>query len=419
MTGLINRREFERRVQRVILATRTEETRHALCFMDLDQFKIVNDTCGHVAGDELLRQIGVVLKRTVRRRDTIARLGGDEFAVLMEHCPPENALRVTNSLLEAVRQFQFGWKENTFKLGVSIGLVVIDADNTKNLTQILSDADVACYAAKGQGRNRVHVWQEKDTGIAQRHGQMQWVSRITKALDEDYFCLYAQPILDLNNAQKHYELLVRMLDEKGDIIPPGAFLPAAERYNLIVKLDRWVVQRAFLLLAEHPELAEASNFFAINLSAASLTDPATLELIVKWLKQYQLRAESICFEITETAAIANFDAAMQFMATLKYLGCRFSLDDFGSGLSSFAYLKNMPVSYLKIDGLFIKDIADDKVDFAMVKSINEIGQVMGVQTIAEFVENESIRSKIEEIGINYAQGYNIGEPFELTQLIKS
>ena len=418
LTGLINRREFERRLQQVISATRTPETQHVLCFMDLDQFKIVNDTCGHVAGDELLRQIGAVLKRTVRKRDTIARLGGDEFAVLMEHCPPENARKVANSLVEAVRGFQFRWKEHTFKLGISIGLIVIDGSNTKSLTQIFSDADLACYTAKDRGRNRVHVWREQDTGIAQRHSQVQWVNRINKGLDENHFCLYAQPILGLNNARKHYELLVRMLDEKGNVIPPGAFLPAAERHNLIVKLDRWIVQHAFALLAEHPLLIEASNFFAINLSAASLAEATTLELIVEWLEQYRLRSDTICFEITETAAIANFDAAMRFITTLKHRGCRFALDNFGSGLSSFTYLKNLPINYLKIDGMFIRNIANDKVDFAMVKSINEIGQIMGLETIAEFVENESIRSRVEEIGIDYAQGYQIGEPVELLRLIK-
>ena len=418
LTGLINRREFERLLQRVISTSKTAGTQHALCFMDMDQFKVINDTCGHIAGDELLRQIGVMLKRTVRKRDTIARLGGDEFAVLMEHCPPENAMRVANSLLEAVRGFQFGWKEYNFKLGISIGLVTID-NTIRSVTQLLSDADLACYMAKDQGRNRVHFYHEKDTGIIERHGQMQWVSRINKALDEDRFCLYAQPILSMNGAVKHYELLIRMLDERGNAILPGAFLPAAERYGLIVKLDHWIIKHAFSLLAQHPKLTEASNLYAINVSGPSLADPATLDLIVEWLNEYQLSGKNICFEITETAAITNLSAAKRFIETLKFLGCRFALDDFGSGLSSFAYLKKLPVNYLKIDGMFIRGIADEQVDFAMVKSINEIGQVMGMQTIAEFVENKSIKSKVEEIGINYAQGHEIGEPVELMRLIES
>ena len=418
LTGLINRSEFERRVQRVISASQTPETQHALCYMDLDQFKVVNDTCGHIAGDELLRQIGAVLKRTVRKRDTIARLGGDEFGVLMEHCPPENARKVADSLIKAVRGFQFGWQDHTFKLGISIGLIFIDDSNTKSLTRILSDADLACYTAKDRGRNQVHVRREKDIGLYQRHSQMQWASRIDKGLNEGNFCLYAQPILSLNGLRKYHELLVRMLDEQGKVIPPGAFLPAAERHNLIVKLDRWIVQHAFALLAEHPLLIEASNFFAINLSAASLSEAATLELIVEWLDRYQLRGGDICFEITEAAVIANFEAATRFITTLKQRGCRFALDNFGAGLSSFTYLKNLPIDYLKIDGLFIRNIADDKVDYAMVKSINEIGQTMGMETIAEFVENESIRSRVEEIGIDYAQGYEIGKPHELMRLIK-
>ena len=418
LTGLINRREFERRVQKVVTANGAAQARHALCYIDLDQFKVINDTCGHVAGDELLRQIGALLKQTVRKRDTVARFGGDEFAVLMEDCPPENAMQVANSLLEAVREFQFGWKEYNFRLGVSIGIVGIDG-TVSSLTQIFRDADLACYTAKDHGRDQIHFYHEKDSDIIERHGEMQWVSRINKALDEDCFCLYAQPIVCLSNAHKHYELLIRMIDEQGNIIPPERFLPAAERYDLIVKLDHWIIKHAFSLLARHPELTRASTLYAINLSGPSLAAPATLELILELLSSYQLDGGNICFEITETSAISNLSAAIRFIAKLKELGCRFSLDDFGAGLSSFAYLKNLPVNYLKIDGMFIRGIANKPVDFAMVKSINEIGQVMGMQTIAEFVENESIKSKVREIGINYAQGYGIGKPRALTELLES
>ena len=418
LTGLINRREFERRVQKVVTANGAAQARHALCYIDLDQFKVINDTCGHVAGDELLRQIGALLKQTVRKRDTVARFGGDEFTVLMEDCPPENAMQVANSLLEAVREFQFGWKEYNFKLGVSIGIVGIDS-SVRSLTQIFRDADLACYTAKDHGRDQVHFYHAKDSDIIERHGEMQWVSRINKALDEDCFCLYAQPIVCLSNAHKHYELLIRMIDEQGKIIPPERFLPAAERYDLIVKLDHWIIKHAFSLLAKHPELTRASTLYAINLSGPSLAAPATLELILELLERYRLDGGNICFEITETSAISNLSAAIRFIARLKALGCRFSLDDFGAGLSSFAYLKNLPVNYLKIDGMFIKGIANKPVDFAMVKSINEIGQVMGMQTIAEFVENESIKSKVAEIGINYAQGYGIGKPRALTELLES
>lgn len=417
LTGLINRREFERRAQKVVTAS-AQEARHALCYMDLDQFKIINDTCGHVAGDELLRQIGMLLKKTVRKRDTVARLGGDEFAVLMEDCPPKNALHVANSLLEAVRDFQFGWKGYNFRLGISIGIVGIDSA-VRSMTQIFRDADLACYTAKEHGRNQIHFYHEKDADIIERHGEMQWVSRINQALEEGRFCLYAQPILGLNNPHKHYELLLRMLDEQGEIIPPGAFLPAAERYDMIVKLDHWIIKHAFSLLAQHPTLTRDSTMYAINLSGPSLATPVTLELILELLKQYKLDSRNICFEVTETSAISNLSAALRFMTKLKGLGCRFSLDDFGAGLSSFAYLKNLPVNYLKIDGMFIKGIASKPVDFAMVKSINEIGQVMGMQTIAEFVENEAITARLEEIGVNYAQGYAIGKPAPLTELIEA
>ena len=417
LTGLINRREFERRVQKVVTAS-AQEARHALCYMDLDQFKVINDTCGHVAGDELLRQIGMLLKKTVRKRDTVARLGGDEFAVLMEDCPPKNALHVANSLLEAVRDFQFGWKGYNFRLGISIGIVGIDSA-VRSITQIFRDADLACYTAKEHGRNQIHFYHEKDADIIERHGEMQWVSRINQALEEGRFCLYAQPILGLNNPHKHYELLLRMLDEQGEIIPPGAFLPAAERYDMIVKLDHWIIKHAFSLLAQHPTLTRDSTMYAINLSGPSLATPVTLELILELLKQYKLDSRNICFEVTETSAISNLSAALRFITKLKGLGCRFSLDDFGAGLSSFAYLKNLPVNYLKIDGMFIKGIASKPVDFAMVKSINEIGQVMGMQTIAEFVENEAIKARLEEIGVNYAQGYAIGKPAPLTELIEA
>lgn len=419
LTGLINRHEFERRLERLLTTVHYGKQEHALCFMDLDQFKVVNDTCGHIAGDELLRQLSSLLKEKVRHRDTLARLGGDEFAVLMEHCTLEHAQRVAISLQKLIQDYQLLWEGRSFKIGVSIGLVSI-TDTTANLTELLRDADAACYMAKDLGRNRIHVYHSEDKEIAQRHGEIEWVTRINQALDENRFCLYAQAINPLNDSrnQKRYELLIRMLDVRGEIIPPGAFLPSAERYNIISKLDYWVIQNVFTLLSGNSKFRQETNYVSINISGASLTNPEILEFIIKHLDTSALEAEKLCFEITETAAISNLSKAITFISKLKSLGCRFALDDFGSGLSSFAYLKNLPVDYLKIDGIFVKDIADDPIDRAMVKSINEIGHVMGMKTIAEFVENDVVKSILKEIGVDYAQGYGIGKPQPFDALLK-
>lgn len=417
LTGLINRREFERRAKRLLSAMNKDREEHALCYIDLDQFKVVNDTCGHVAGDELLRQLSSVLESTVRKRDTLARLGGDEFGVLMEHCSLDGAHRVAESLHKTVQDFQFNWEGKIFKVGVSIGLTPITA-MTLDITELLKDADAACYMAKEKGRNRIHVYHPEDTEIANRHGEMLWVSRIHQALADDLFCLYAQTIEALeSNKGNHYELLLRMIDEKGNIIAPGLFLPSAERYDLISKIDRWVIKNTFRELANHPQFLSRINFCSINLSGQSMADADFLNFVISQFDVSGIDSSKICFEITETAAISNLSTAIRFMSTLKGYGCYFALDDFGSGLSSFAYLKNLPVDYLKIDGMFIKDIVDDPIDHAMVKSINEIGQVMGMKTIAEFVENDVIKGMLKEIGIDYVQGYGIGKPLPLEELL--
>lgn len=417
LTGLVNRFEFERRTERLLSTVLQGDSEHALCYMDLDQFKVVNDTCGHIAGDEMLRQLSAVLQETVRDRDTLARLGGDEFGVLMEHCSLDDAYRVATTLQKTIQNYQFAWEGRSFKVGVSMGLVAI-TKMTTNLSELLRVADAACYVAKDKGRNRIHVSHAEDSEIAQRHGEMQWVTRIQHALDEDKLCLYAQSIVSLDNStDKHYELLIRMIDDKGATIPPGAFLPAAERYNLITQIDSWVIDSAFRLLAENPVFQSQISFISINLSGQSLAEQDLLDLIIKRLDETGIEGEKICFEITETAAISNIVSAKKFISTLKELGCRFALDDFGSGLSSFAYLKNLPVDYLKIDGMFVKDIVDDPIDHAMVKSINEVGHVMGMKTIAEFVENDEIKGMLREIGVNYAQGYGIDIPMPLDDLL--
>lgn len=417
LTGLINRREFERRAERLLSTTKEDKDMHALCYLDMDQFKVVNDTCGHMAGDELLRQLSMILQDIVRHRDTLARLGGDEFGILMEHCSLEQANRVATSIQQAIQNFQFNWKEHTFRVGMSMGLVAI-TETVPNLSELLKQADAACYMAKDLGRNRIHIYHGEDEELAQRQGEMQWVERIQLALAEDRFCLYAQTIIPLDNStDKRYELLIRMIDEKEQIIQPGAFLPAAERYHLITMLDKWVIKHAFALLAAHPVFLDQIEYIAINLSGHSLADKTFQEFVIEQLDVKKVHPGKICFEITETAAISNLGSANVFISEMNALGCRFALDDFGSGLSSFAYLKQLPVDYLKIDGMFVKDIVSDAADHAMVKSINEIGQVMGKQTIAEFVENDEIKGMLREIGVNYAQGYGIGMPMTFEKIL--
>ncbi len=420
LTGLVNRREFERRTERLLSTLQKGgEGQHALCFMDLDQFKVVNDTCGHTAGDEMLRQISSILQRVIRHRDTLARVGGDEFGVLMEYCSLDDAHRVAASLQKAIQDYNFIWEEHTFRVGVSIGLVPI-TEIIPSLTELLKEADAACYIAKDKGRNRIHVYHAEDSETVKRHGEMQWVERLYQALEEDRFCLYAQTIAPLNGeADIHYELLIRMIDEQGEMIPPNSFLPAAERYNLISRIDQWVIEKTFKSLKVNQGFLKKINFCSINLSGPSLTDPNILDFIITQLDSLEIDGSKICFEITETAAILNLSNATKFISILKNLGCRFALDDFGSGLSSFAYLKNLPVDYLKIDGMFVKDIVDDPIDHAMVKSINEIGQVMNMKTIAEFVENDVIKGMLKEIGVDYAQGYGIAKPVPLDELLNS
>ena len=417
LTGLVNRREFEQRMVQTINASQESDQEHALCYLDLDQFKVVNDTCGHVAGDELLRQLSILLKPKIRKQDTIARLGGDEFGVLLNHCSLPQAQKVSESLRQAISEFRFQWQSRVFKLGVSIGLVPITRDSA-DFTSVLSNADSACYAAKESGRNRVHLFAPGDEELLATHGQMQWVNRIHQALDEHRFCLYYQSIVPIEEPAidgEHYELLLRMIDEQGNLVLPGAFLPAAERYNLMGLLDHWVLQHALRWLADSPHQIEKLEFFAINLSAHSLTSIKFLDFVVQEFKKTGIPPAKICFEVTETAAIANIQSAGRFIDQLKALGCRFSLDDFGSGFSSFAYLKNLAIDFIKIDGLFVKDICEDQLDLAMVKSINEIGHVMGKKTMAEFVESDAILNKLRQVGVDYAQGYAISTPLPLPE----
>ncbi len=412
LTGLINRREFELRLERLLETAQTEPFSHAVCYLDLDQFKVINDTCGHVAGDELLRQLGTSLLGNIRKGDTLARLGGDEFGVLLQHCSIEDATSVARELLRTVQDFQFVWANNTFTVGASIGLVPID-QTFRRMTDVLRAADAACYAAKDHGRNRLHIYQEDDEDVARRHGEKQWISRVKQALAEDRFFLDVQPILGIARTDRPlrlYEILVRMQDEKGNSVPPGAFLPAVERYNLATRLDLWVIRKTLDWMSANLEQIEDIARFFINLSADTLGDVSSADAICELLSEHDLPAHKICFEITETAAIANLSRANQLIKTLRNRGCKFSLDDFGTGLSSFAYLKALPVDYLKIDGLYVRDIASDPVDYEVVRAINDIGHVMGKEIIAEAVESDEILAKLTKMGVDYAQGFGLGRP---------
>lgn len=420
LTGLINRYEFENLLAQSITSAQQDNATHVLCFLDLDQFKIINDTCGHIAGDELLRQLGLLLAEHIKPQDTLARLGGDEFAILMTQCDLAQAEKTAQNILELIADFQFMWEKNIFSIGASIGLAEINSQ-TKNTTEILIRADSACYAAKDLGRNRIHIYHSEDELLAKRDGEFRWVNELKYALKENRFELYAQPIVSLSDpSQKRiYEVLLRLRTRSGDIVPPGAFLPAAERYNLSNAIDRWVVDHTFAWMELHFQQLDDVDHLAINLSGASLGSITLLNHIMQQITLHNLPPSMIKFEITETAAISNLRDATLFIKTLSEFGCQFALDDFGSGLSSFAYLKNLPVCTLKIDGMFVKDILDDPIDEAMVKSINDIGHVMGMKTIAEFVENDAIRQRLQDMGVDFAQGYGIGKPAPINDILQS
>lgn len=419
LTGLANRYHFEELLDTVIEEARVDIRHSVLLYLDLDQFKVVNDTSGHVAGDELLRQIAVLLEHNVRDSDVLARLGGDEFAVLLRNCPLDKALTIARNLRNSIADFQFAWGDKSFRVGVSIGVVEID-NHAEGRSEILSAADVACYAAKDAGRNRVHLYRLDDDEAKRQKSEMHWASLIPKALSDNRFCLMAQAIVPLQEGgHGHYEILVRMLDDNGKLIPPGAFIPAAERYDLMPSIDHWVIRHVFdVMQSLRGRQVDLQQWrFAINLSGPSLSNKELIAYIGERIDSLALPRGLISFEVTETAAVTNLSDAVSFIEALRKLGCRFALDDFGSGLSSFAYLKNLPVDYLKIDGAFVKDLLDDPIDAAMVESINQIGHVMNIKTIAEFVENDDIKQRLTELGVDFAQGYGIHKPQMLDEVI--
>ena len=419
LTGLANRREFERRLEGLLASPRTVEREGALLYVDLDQFKIINDTCGHQAGDEMLRAVCRMLQQGLRDGDTLARLGGDEFGILLPNCPGAPALRIAEQLRQTAQELRVAWGDRMLGVGLSIGLVHL-TPALQTLEEVLRMADMACYRAKERGRNRVHVYQADDAAAAGTVGDMDWMQRLRSALAHHRFILYAQDIAPLGKTGDpadqghHVEVLLRLRDEAGELVSPGLFIPAAERYGLMPAIDRWVVQRAFATLAQHKLHGDSDDLAiatcAINLSGTSLGDEGLLEFLRQQFSLHGIAPQTICFEITETSAIAHLPSAIRLMKELRQLGCRFALDDFGAGMSSFTYLKHLPVDYLKIDGAFVRDMLSDPTNHAMVEMINRIGQVMGKRTIAEFAESAEIIEALRAMGVDYAQGYAVARP---------
>ncbi len=416
LTSLINRREFERRLQ-ALIADRPGNARHVLLYLDLDQFKLINDNCGHDAGDQMLRQLTSRLGTRLRETDTLARLGGDEFAVLLPYCDVEDGRRIAEELRELIRSFRFDWEGRTFGVGVSIGLVLIDR-HILSVTDALTAADSACYIAKENGRDQVVVYRPEGNEEQRRREEISQTALIREALEQDRFCLWAQPILPIQHHSSDWsaEVLVRMIGEDGRIIPPGAFIPGAERYHLMSRIDRWVVRAVCKHWQTHPASFKRLDKIAINLSGQSIANDEFLEFLIHEVERFGIPWGRLCFEITETAAITSIKKAQYFIQTLRDHGARFALDDFGSGLSSFAYLKHLPVDYLKIDGAFVKDMEHDRIDAAMVRSISEIGRAMQLRTIAEFVENERVVHMLREAGVDFVQGYGICRPMPIDEL---
>lgn len=410
LTGLLNRHEFEARLELAMAGCSMDGRQHALCHLDLDQFKVVNNTCGHIAGDELLKQLGARFRAILREDDSVARLGGDEFGLLLEDCSLAEAKGIAGKIIKMAQEFRFTWQDKSFNIGLSLGLVAIN-ENSGSLTDVLGAADSACYVAKDRGHNHLHVFVQDDLALTRHKGEMQWLQHIREALDNDHFQLYHQLIQPLgeteNNGFRYSEILLRMQQKDGEIITPNLFLPAAERYHLMPAIDRWVVSHSLQLLSKQ---AAQKVSYSINLSAQSLCEDEFLDFVLAELDASGIEPERVCFEITETAAIANLTRAMRFITELKRRGCSFALDDFGSGLSSFSYLKNLPVDYLKIDGIFIKDIDSNPIDRAMVEAINQIGHIMGIKTVAEFVTTGEVMKVVKEIGVDFGQGYHIAKP---------
>lgn len=421
LTGLINRREFEVRLERCLKSAVENDIQHVFCYLDLDQFKLVNDTCGHNAGDELLRQISALFANKMRDKDTLARIGGDEFGLLLENCSLADANQITSKLLKLVRDYRFVHEDKVFNIGVSIGVVVVNA-SFNTMSEIMHAADAACYNAKNAGRNQSFLYHHGDIETVQRQTAVQAISDMTDEIDDERFMLYCQPIVPLTakGSQQHFEILIRKIGLDGEITMPTAFIPSAERYHLMPNIDRWVIKNTFSayrkLLDKSQE--KCNYLFSINLSGTSLGDKSFLGYIREQFAIYAIPPSAICFEITETAAIVNLKNTINLFTALRKIGCKFALDDFGSGMSSFMYLKNFEVDYLKIDGSFVKEMHENKIDHAMVRSIHSVAEAMNIKTVAEFVENKEILNELKSIGVHYGQGVYLGQPIMLKKMIE-
>jgi diguanylate cyclase (GGDEF)-like protein/PAS domain S-box-containing protein len=416
LTGLVNRSAFEDRVTIAVQQSKDEHCTHCLCYLDLDQFKVVNDTCGHAAGDELLRTVGKVILRNMRKADVLARLGGDEFGILLTQCSMPSALALAETIRRQIYKSRFVYDHQNFPTAVSIGVVEItDSDN--NIGDIFKAADSACYMAKERGRNLVHAYRPTDEHIAERESEVRWVSRLHTALEADLFTLHVQPIIPLNTHDfftAHYELLLRLKDDDQSLIYPDTFLPAAARYNLLPVIDRWVFTQAISWLSKNRQLLKGGRI-SINLTGPTLSEDSFLEFILALFEVNSMCADAMIIEITESSALSDLPCAQKFMASLSKMGCQFALDDFGKGFSSLGSLKHLAVDYIKIDGGFVRDMLNDPVDEAMVKTINDIGHSMGKMVVAEFVENEAIQARLTELGVDFGQGFGISKPYPLAE----
>jgi diguanylate cyclase (GGDEF)-like protein/PAS domain S-box-containing protein len=423
LTGLYNRVAFEERLRQLVHYPQSPRNRevHTLLYIDLDQFKVVNDVAGHIAGDEVLKQISGLMQQQVRESDMLARLGGDEFGVILTHCDIAHAQRVADGIHRALEDFKFPWDERQFRVGASIGALEFHPGEA-SLTDLLRAADLACYAAKNAGRRRTHVYHIDDVHTQRHRSEMDWAARLSDAVENDRLALYGQVLRPIRSPQTaeglFLEVLVRLREADGTLILPSVFLPAAERFDLMTIVDRWIINRTFAAVAECLNRGRRRICHcALNLSGATLGDESLLPFVTSQLALHRVPPEVFCFEITETVAISNFSAAIGLIRELRAMGCRFALDDFGSGLSSFSYLKNLPVDYLKIDGTFVRDLAGDPVNRALVSNINDIGHLLGKQTVAECAEDADTIAILTELGVDYAQGYGIDPPRPLDDLL--
>ncbi len=420
LTKLVNRKEFNHQLAEAFNTAKDNNKHHALCFLDLDKFKSINDSCGHKAGDELLIQLTRIIKNNIRRHDTLARIGGDEFGLLLAGCSLEKAIEITEGIVSLIKNHQFNWQHKNFHVGVSIGLVMIDR-NTPDIEKALSQADIACYAAKDMGRNQVHIHGLNDERVKKMQKELSWIADINNASSDNRFSLYLQTIENLQNRQAPslYEVLLRFNDDEGSLTSPESYIPAAERFDLMKDVDYWVIKQTFKQLSNlYRDIADCNVCFFISISANSLTNKQFSGFVIQQYKKYNIPADAVCLEISEARAIKNIKQTAEIISALQKHNIKFALDDFGADMSSFSYLKNLAVDYLKIDGNIVKNMSHNTVDKAMVAAINQMGKVMNIKTIAKHVESTFTLNQLKEIGIDYAQGFYLDKPKHINEQVK-